>query len=76
MTIKIMGGHGKNRLTIEVEVDDEDSEDDNSEAIELDGIKAPAVGWEGFSETSYNIIAFYEKNAFQGLIAYNWQPLI
>ncbi|WNC69138.1 TonB-dependent receptor [Thalassotalea nanhaiensis] len=50
-----------------------DSEDDNSETIELDGIKAPSSGLEGFSETSYNIIAFYEKDAFQGRIAYNWR---
>lgn len=50
-----------------------DSEDDNSETIELDGIKAPSNGLEGFSETTYNIIAFYEKGAFQGRVAYNWR---
>ena len=50
-----------------------DSEDDNSETIELDGIKAPSNGLEGFSETSYNIIAFYQKAGFQGRIAYNWR---
>ena len=50
-----------------------DSEDDNSETIELEGITAPSNGLEGFSETTYNIIAFYEKYDFQGRIAYNWR---
>lgn len=50
-----------------------DSEDDNSETLELDGIKAPSNGLEGFSDTTYNIIAFYEKGAFQGRVAYNWR---
>ncbi len=50
-----------------------DSKDSNSDTIELDGITAPANGLEGFSETSYNIIAFYEKDDFQGRIAYNWR---
>jgi len=50
-----------------------DSKDDNSETIELDGITAPTNGLEGFSDTSYNIIAFYEKDDFQGRIAYNWR---
>jgi len=50
-----------------------DSTDSNSDTIELDGIKAPSNALEGFSETSYNIIAFYEKDDFQGRIAYNWR---
>jgi len=39
----------------------------------LDGITAPGIGLEGFSDTSYNIIAFYQKDKFQGRIAYNWR---
>jgi TonB-dependent receptor len=50
-----------------------DSKDDNTEIIELDNITPPGNGLEGFSETSYNIIAFYQKAGFQGRIAYNWR---
>lgn len=50
-----------------------DSEDGNSETIELDGITSPSNALEGFSETTYNIIGFYEKDDFQGRIAYNWR---
>jgi TonB-dependent receptor len=50
-----------------------DSKDDNTDTIELDGITAPGVGLEGFSETTYNIIGFYEKGDFQARLAYNWR---
>jgi len=50
-----------------------DTNNDDAVLVELDGITAPGIGLEGFSETSYNIIAFYEKAGFQGRIAYNWR---
>jgi len=50
-----------------------DTNVDDAVLVELEGITSPGIGLEGFSETSYNIIAFYEKAGFQGRIAYNWR---
>ena len=50
-----------------------DTNTDDAVDIELPGITYAGIGLEGFSETSYNIIAFYEKAGFQGRIAYNWR---
>ncbi|ARD45994.1 TonB-dependent receptor [Pseudocolwellia sp. HL-MZ19] len=50
-----------------------DSSDDNADTFTQDGVVAPGNGLEGLSENAYNIIAFYDKDAFQARIAYNWR---
>lgn len=50
-----------------------DSKDKSAMPIDIEGVTDAGVGLEGFSDTSYNIIAFYEKDAWQGRIAYNWR---
>lgn len=50
-----------------------EDKDAAAEQIDLDGVKEAGSGLEGFSENAYNIIAFYEKEAFQARLAYNWR---
>ncbi len=50
-----------------------DSNDNEAIPIGIDGISEPGSGLEGFSETSYNLIAFYEKYGWQARVAYNWR---
>ncbi|WP_181902262.1 TonB-dependent receptor [Thalassotalea euphylliae] len=50
-----------------------DAEDKNAEPIGIEGINDPGVALEGFSETSYNVVAFYEKDRIQARFAYNWR---
>lgn len=44
-----------------------------AEQLEQDGVQQAGGGLEGFSENSYNVIAFYEKDNFQARLAYNWR---
>lgn len=37
------------------------------------GITTPDVELEGFSDDSFNVSAFYDRNGFQARIAYNWR---
>lgn len=50
-----------------------DSSDDNVDTFTQAGVMAPGNGLEGLSENAYNVIAFYDKDAFQARIAYNWR---
>ncbi|MDU0354886.1 TonB-dependent receptor [Paraglaciecola aquimarina] len=50
-----------------------DSSDDNVDTFVQGGVKNPSNGLEGLSKNAYNIIAFYDKDAFQARIAYNWR---
>lgn len=50
-----------------------EDKDAAGEQLDLDGVKAAGGGLEGFSENSYNVIAFYEKDSFQARLAYNWR---
>ncbi|WP_158969604.1 TonB-dependent receptor [Paraglaciecola sp. L3A3] len=50
-----------------------EDKDAAAEQLDLDGVKAAGSGLEGFSENSYNVIAFYEKDGFQARLAYNWR---
>lgn len=44
-----------------------------AEQVALDGVTPAGGGLEGFSKDAYNIIGFYEKDAFQARLAYNWR---
>lgn len=50
-----------------------DSEDSGAAPINLPSVVEPGNGLEGFAKNSYNIIAFYDKDAIQARIAYNWR---
>lgn len=50
-----------------------DSEDDNVDTFEQENVQSPGTGVEGLSKHAYNLIAFYDKDAFQARIAYNWR---
>ena len=41
-----------------------DSEDSGAAPINLPSVVEPGNGLEGFAKNSYNIIAFYDKDAF------------
>lgn len=49
------------------------SEDKNTEVFDLSGVTQPTSGLEGFSENTFNLIAFYETEEFQARLAYNWR---
>ncbi|EWH09586.1 TonB-dependent receptor [Catenovulum agarivorans DS-2] len=51
------------------------SEDKEAQADELsrENVLPGGSGLEGFSKTAYNLIAFYDKDAFQARLAYNWR---
>ena len=44
-----------------------------AEMLNQDGVVGAGGGLEGFSENSYNVIGFYEKDNFQARLAYNWR---
>ena len=50
-----------------------DSKDDDASEFERPNVQSPGSGLEGFSENSYNVIAFYEIDGFQARAAYNWR---
>ena len=50
-----------------------DSKDDSALPINLPSVVEPGSGLEGFAKNSYNLIAFYDKDAFQARVAYNWR---
>lgn len=50
-----------------------DSEDKDAAAINQPLVPEPGSGLEGFAKHSYNIVAFYDKDAFQARLAYNWR---
>ena len=50
-----------------------DTTNKNTQKIELPGVTDPGDKLEGFAENSYNIVAYYDKNAFQARLAYNWR---
>ncbi|MER2490784.1 TonB-dependent receptor [Catenovulum sediminis] len=51
------------------------TEDKEAQADELarENVLSAGSGLEGFSKTAYNLIAFYDKDAFQARLAYNWR---
>ncbi|WP_111977115.1 TonB-dependent receptor [Algibacillus agarilyticus] len=51
------------------------SEDKEAQTDELarENVLSAGSGLEGFSETAYNLIAFYDKEGFQARLAYNWR---
>ncbi len=44
-----------------------------SDTPERQNVKSAGDGLEGFSENSFNLIAFYDKDGFQARLAYNWR---
>lgn len=50
-----------------------DSEDKDATPINQPLVPEPGSALEGFAKHSYNIIAFYDKDAFQARLAYNWR---
>ncbi|OUS73601.1 TonB-dependent receptor [Pseudoalteromonas sp. A601] len=50
-----------------------DTKNKNAPEIDLPGVKDPGDKLEGFAENSYNVVAYYDKNAFQARLAYNWR---
>ena len=49
------------------------SDDSEADIFEQPGVTSPGSGVEGFSPNAFNIIGFYEKDAFQARLAYNWR---
>lgn len=49
------------------------SKDSKADIFEQPGVTSPGSGVEGFSPNAYNIIGFYEQDAFQARLAYNWR---
>lgn len=50
-----------------------DSEDKDADPINQPLVPEPGSSLEGFADHSYNLIAFYDKDAFQARLAYNWR---
>lgn len=52
-----------------------ETDDKEAAADELarEHVQSAGSGLEGFSKTAYNLIAFYDKDAFQARLAYNWR---
>lgn len=50
-----------------------DSNDDNADTFTQGNVQSPGNGLEGLSNNAYNVIAFYDKDAFQARVAYNWR---
>ena len=50
-----------------------DTEDDNAPDVALPLVTEPSIAVEGFAENAYNLVAFYDKGAFQARFAYNWR---
>lgn len=50
-----------------------DSEDKFLEQLNMPLVPEPDSGLEGFAKHSYNLIGFYDKDAFQARLAYNWR---
>lgn len=49
------------------------SEDKDAAPINQPLVPEPGSGLEGFAKHSYNVVAFYDKEAFQTRLAYNWR---
>jgi len=50
-----------------------DSEDKDTVSVVRPGIPEPSSGLEGFADTSYNIVGFYDKDGVQVRLAYNYR---
>ena len=49
------------------------SDDSEADVFEQPSVMSPGSGVEGFSPNSFNVIGFYEKDALQMRLAYNWR---
>lgn len=50
-----------------------DSEDKDATLVDRPLVPEPGSALEGFAKHSYNLIGFYDKDAFQARVAYNWR---
>ncbi len=50
-----------------------DSEDKDATLVDQPLVPEPGSALEGFAKHSYNLIGFYDKEAFQARVAYNWR---
>lgn len=50
-----------------------DSEDKDALPINQPLVPEPGASLEGFAKHSYNLVGFYDKDAFQARLAYNWR---
>ncbi|WP_019028899.1 TonB-dependent receptor [Colwellia piezophila] len=50
-----------------------DSEDEDTVSVVRPGVPEPSSGLEGFADTSYNVVGFYDKDGVQVRLAYNYR---